>query len=221
MPADMQTRLLRVLADGEFYRVGGLTPIKVNVRIIAATHQTIEERVKEGTFREDLLHRLNVIRVHVPPLRERPEDIIELLSHFLKLAATELQTETKNLLPEAEKFLLNAEWTGNVRQLENFCRWVTVMAPGRDIQVDDLPPELQGSAESGKSFSDWEAGLFSWVNANIEKGSTDLLGEALPKFERTMIQAALQQTQGKRQEAAKLLGWGRNTLTRKIKELDL
>ena len=221
MPADMQTRLLRVLADGEFYRVGGLTPIKVNVRIIAATHQTIEERVKEGTFREDLLHRLNVIRVHVPPLRERPEDIIELLSHFLKLAATELQTETKNLLPESEKILLNAEWTGNVRQLENFCRWVTVMAPGRDIQVDDLPPELQGSAESGKSFSDWEAGLFSWVNANIEKGSTDLLGEALPKFERTMIQAALQHTQGKRQEAAKLLGWGRNTLTRKIKELDL
>jgi len=221
MPADMQTRLLRVLADGEFYRVGGLTPIKVDVRIIAATHQTIEERVKEGTFREDLLHRLNVIRVHVPPLRERPEDIIELLNHFLKLAAAELQTEAKILLPEAEKFLLNAEWTGNVRQLENFCRWVTVMAPGRDIQVDDLPPELRGSAEAGKSFSDWEAGLFSWVNANIEKGNTDLLGEALPKFERTMIEAALQHTQGKRQEAAKLLGWGRNTLTRKIKELDL
>jgi len=221
MSADMQTRLLRVLADGEFYRVGGLTPIKVNVRIIAATHQTIEERVKEGTFREDLLHRLNVIRVHVPPLRERPEDIIELLNHFLKLAAAELQTEAKILLPEAEKFLLNAEWTGNVRQLENFCRWVTVMAPGRDIQVDDLPPELRGSAEAGKSFSDWEAGLFSWVNANIEKGGTDLLGEALPKFERTMIEAALQHTRGKRQEAAKLLGWGRNTLTRKIKELNL
>ena len=221
MPADMQTRLLRVLADGEFYRVGGLTPIKVNVRIIAATHQTIEERVKEGTFREDLLHRLNVIRVHVPPLRERPEDIIELLNHFLKLAAAELQTEAKILLPEAEKFLLNAEWTGNVRQLENFCRWVTVMAPGRDIHVDDLPPELQGSAESGKSFSDWEAGLLSWVNTTIDNGGADLLGEALPKFERTMIEAALQHTQGKRQEAAKLLGWGRNTLTRKIKELDL
>jgi len=221
MPADMQTRLLRVLADGEFYRVGGHTPIKVNVRIIAATHQAIEERVKEGTFREDLLHRLNVIRVHVPPLRDRPEDIIELLNHFLKLAAAELQTETKILLPEAEKFLLNAEWTGNVRQLENFCRWVTVMAPGRDIHVDDLPPELQGSVESGKSFSDWEAGLFSWASANIENGSADLLGEALPKFERTMIEAALQHTGGKRQEAAKLLGWGRNTLTRKIKELDL
>jgi len=221
MPADMQTRLLRVLADGEFYRVGGLTSIKVNVRIIAATHQTIEERVKEGTFREDLLHRLNVIRVHVPPLRERPEDIIELLNHFLKLAAAELQTEAKILLPEAEKFLLNAEWTGNVRQLENFCRWVTVMAPGRDIHVDDLPPELQGSAESGKSFSNWEAGLFGWVNTTIENGGADLLGEALPKFERTMIEAVLQHTRGKRQEAAKLLGWGRNTLTRKIKELDL
>ncbi len=221
MPADMQTRLLRVLADGEFYRVGGHTPIKVDVRIIAATHQAIEERVKEGTFREDLLHRLNVIRVHVPPLRDRPEDIIELLTHFLKLAAAELQTEAKILLPEAEKFLLNAEWTGNVRQLENFCRWVTVMAPGRDIHVDDLPPELQGSVEPGKSFSDWEAGLFSWASANIENGSADLLGEALPKFERTMIEAALQHTGGKRQEAAKLLGWGRNTLTRKIKELDL
>ncbi len=221
MPADMQTRLLRVLADGEFYRVGGHTPIRVNVRIITATHQAIEERVKEGTFREDLLHRLNVIRVHVPPLRERPEDIIELLGHFLKLAAAELQTEAKILLPEAEKFLLNAEWTGNVRQLENFCRWITVMAPGRDIHVDDLPPELQGSAESGKSFSDWEASLSSWINNNIENGGADLLGDALPKFERTMIEAALQHTRGKRQEAAKLLGWGRNTLTRKIKELDL
>ena len=221
MPADLQTRLLRVLADGEFYRVGGHTPIKVDVRIIAATHQDIEQRVKGGSFREDLLHRLNVIRVHVPPLRERPEDITELLNHFLKLAASELTTEAKKLMPETEKFLLNAEWTGNVRQLENFCRWVTVMAPGRDIHVDDLPPELRGSVNSETSSSDWEAGLFSWIKSNIEKGEIDLLGEALPKFERIMIEAALQHTRGKRQEAAKLLGWGRNTLTRKIKELDL
>jgi len=221
MPADLQTRLLRVLADGEFYRVGGHTPIKVNVRIIAATHQDIEERVKEGTFREDLLHRLNVIRVHVPPLKERPEDIVELLNHFLNLAAAELNIERKNLLPDTEKFLLNAEWTGNVRQLENFCRWVTVMAPGRDIHVDDLPPELRESVNSERTYSDWEAGLFNWINTNIENGGTNLLGEALPKFERIMIEAALQQTGGKRQEAAKLLGWGRNTLTRKIKELGL
>ena len=221
MPADLQTRLLRVLADGEFYRVGGHTPVKVNVRIIAATHQAIEERVKEGTFREDLLHRLNVIRVHVPPLRERPEDIVELLNHFLNLAAAELNIERKNLLPETEKFLLNAEWTGNVRQLENFCRWVTVMAAGRDIHVDDLPPELRDSVNSERTYSDWEAGLFNWINSNIENGGTDLLSEALPKFERIMIKAALQQTGGKRQEAAKLLGWGRNTLTRKIKDLDL
>ena len=221
MPADLQTRLLRVLADGEFYRVGGHTPIKVDVRIIAATHQAIEEHVKEGTFREDLLHRLNVIRVHVPPLRERPEDIVELLNHFLNLAATELNIERKNLLPETEKFLLNAEWTGNVRQLENFCRWVTVMAAGRDIHVDDLPPELRDSVNSERTYSDWEAGLFNWINSNIENGGTDLLSEALPKFERIMIKAALQQTGGKRQEAAKLLGWGRNTLTRKIKELGL
>ena len=221
MPADLQTRLLRVLADGEFYRVGGHTPIKVNVRIIAATHQAIEERVKEGTFREDLLHRLNVIRVHVPPLKERPEDIVELLNHFLNLAAAELNIERKNLLPDTEKFLLNAEWTGNVRQLENFCRWVTVMAPGRDIHVDDLPPELRESVISERTYSDWETGLFNWINSNIESGGTDLLGEALPKFERIMIEAALQKTGGKRQEASKLLGWGRNTLTRKIKELDL
>ncbi|MCK5433010.1 MAG: nitrogen regulation protein NR(I) [Gammaproteobacteria bacterium] len=221
MPADLQTRLLRVLADGEFYRVGGHTPIKVNVRIIAATHQAIEERVKEGTFREDLLHRLNVIRVHVPPLKERPEDIVELLNHFLNLAAAELNIERKNLLPDTEKFLLNAEWTGNVRQLENFCRWVTVMAPGRDIHVDDLPPELRESVNSERTYSDWEAGLFNWINTNIENGGTNLLGEALPKFERIMIEAALQQTGGKRQESAKLLGWGRNTLTRKIKELGL
>lgn len=221
MSADLQTRLLRVLADGEFYRVGGHTPIKVDVRIIAATHQDIEERVKEGSFREDLLHRLNVIRVHVPPLRERPEDIVELLNHFLKLAAAELKIETKKLVPETEIFLLNAEWTGNVRQLENFCRWVTVMAPGRDIYVDDLPPELHGSTGSGNLATDWEAGLFSWINSNLENGETNLFGEALPKFERIMIEAALQKTQGKRQEAAKLLGWGRNTLTRKINELNL
>ena len=220
MPADLQTRLLRVLADGEFYRVGGHTPIKVDVRIIAATHQDIEERVKEGSFREDLLHRLNVIRVHVPPLRERPEDIVELLDHFLKFAAAELKIETKKLVPETEKFLLNAEWTGNVRQLENFCRWVTVMAPGRDIHVDDLPPELRVSAGS-RNPTDWEAGLFSWINSNFENGETNLLGEALPKFERIMIEAALQKTRGKRQEAAKLLGWGRNTLTRKINDLKL
>jgi len=221
MPADMQTRLLRVLADGEFYRVGGHAPVKVDVRIIAATHQDIEQRVKEGSFREDLLHRLNVIRVHVPPLRERPEDVTELLKHFLSLAATELQAEAKILLPETEKFLLHAEWPGNVRQLENFCRWATVMASGRDIHVDDLPPELRGASDSEKSFSDWEAGLFSWINANISNGETDLLKEALPRFEQVMIEAALQHTRGKRQEAAKLLGWGRNTLTRKIKELNL
>ena len=221
MPADLQTRLLRVLADGEFYRVGGHTPIRADVRIIAATHQNIEQRVKDRTFREDLLHRLNVIRVHVPPLRERPEDTVELLNHFLNLAAVELQTETKTLLPEAEEFLLKAEWPGNVRQLENFCRWVTVMASGRDIHVDDLPPELRGTGDSEKPFPDWETELFSWINKNIANGEMDLLGKALPRFERIMIEAALQHTQGKRQEAAKLLGWGRNTLTRKIKELNL
>ena len=222
MPAEMQTRLLRVLSDGEFFRVGGHTPIKVNVRIIAATHQNLEQRVQEGSFREDLFHRLNVIRVHLPALRERREDIGILIRYFLQRAAVELNVDAKILLPDAEAYLKQLDWPGNVRQIENLCRWLTVMASGQEIRVDDLPTELKQSSSVAESSSgSWESILRDWANRQFADGRDDLLDEALPAFERTMIEAALARTAGRRQDAARLLGWGRNTLTRKIKELDM
>ena len=222
MPAEMQTRLLRVLSDGEFFRVGGHTPIKVNVRIVAATHQNLEQRVQEGSFREDLFHRLNVIRVHLPALRERREDIGILIRYFLQRAAVELSVDVKTLLPDAEAYLKQLDWPGNVRQVENLCRWLTVMASGQEIKVDDLPTELKQSSSVAESSSgSWESILRDWANRQFADGRGDLLDEALPVFERTMIEAALARTAGRRQDAARLLGWGRNTLTRKIKELDM
>jgi two-component system nitrogen regulation response regulator GlnG len=222
MPAEMQTRLLRVLSDGEFYRVGGHTPIKVNVRIIAATHQDLEQRVKEGSFREDLFHRLNVIRIHIPSLRERREDIPLLMKHFLQRAAKELNVEVKLLLPETEAYLKQLEWPGNVRQLENLCRWLTVMAPGQEIRVDDLPVELQRPQTANSAPGQgWEAALRIWADQKLANGEQSLLDEALPAFERIMIEVALARTGGRRQDASRLLGWGRNTLTRKIKELEM
>ena len=222
MPAEMQTRLLRVLSDGEFFRVGGHTPIKVNVRIIAATHQNLEQRVQEGSFREDLFHRLNVIRVHLPALRERREDIGILMRYFLQRAAVELNVDAKILLPDAEAYLKQLDWPGNVRQIENLCRWLTVMASGQEIKVDDLPAELKQSSSVAESSSgSWESILRDWANRQFADGRDGLLDEALPVFERTMIEAALARTAGRRQDAARLLGWGRNTLTRKIKELHM
>jgi len=221
MPADLQTRLLRVLSDGEFYRVGGHIPIKVDVRVIAATHQNLEQRVEEGNFREDLLHRLNVIRVHVPPLRNRREDIVVLADHFLHMAAKQLNVERKNLLPDTQQFLRKLDWPGNVRQLENFCRWVTVMASGRDIHLDDLPPELRKTQAGDNKSTDWEVMLRKWTEGCLTGGSKEILNDVQPKFERILIEEALKQTSGRRQDAARLLGWGRNTLTRKIKELKL
>ena len=222
MPAEMQTRLLRVLSDGEFFRVGGHTPIKVNVRIIAATHQNLEQRVQEGSFREDLFHRLNVIRVHLPALRERREDIGILMRYFLQRAAVELNVDAKILLPDAEAYLKQLDWPGNVRQIENLCRWLTVMASGQEIKVDDLPAELKQSSSVAESSSgSWESILRDWANRQFADGRDGLLDEALPVFERTMIEAALARTAGRRQDAARLLGWGRNTLTRKIKELEM
>lgn len=222
MPADTQTRLLRVLADGEFYRVGGHTPVKADVRIITATHQNLEVLVTEHRFREDLFHRLNVIRIHIPKLSERCEDIPQLITHFFQQAAEELNIETKVLLPETEKFLCSLDWPGNVRQLENTCRWITVMASGREIHLEDLPPELsakpsQLTAQSGS----WQQELNQWANSELQAGNKDLLGTAVPEFERIMINAALQYTHGRRRDASLLLGWGRNTLTRKIKELEI
>ncbi|MCC2638589.1 MAG: nitrogen regulation protein [Moraxellaceae bacterium] len=221
MPLDTQTRLLRVLADGEFYRVGGHTPVKGDVRIIAATHQNLERLVADGKFREDLFHRLNVIRVHIPRLRDRREDIPTLAGHFLLRAARELAVEPKVLRPETAAYLQSLPWPGNVRQLENTCRWMTVMASGREILVGDLPPELRqgGDAEPAHLTQGWEQALSDWARKELAQGGQPLLDTALPAFERIMITCALNQTGGRRRDAAELLGWGRNTLTRKIKEL--
>ncbi len=220
MPAEAQTRLLRVLADGEFYRVGGHTAVKVDVRIIAATHQNLEALVTENRFREDLYHRLNVIRVHLPRLADRREDIPELMQHFFHSAAKELEMEPKALSPEAQEFLYNLPWPGNVRQLENICRWLTVMAAGREVLLSDLPPELKAEqSDKESSFSgDWQTMLRKWAEKELNSGRKDILSSAIPDFERTMIEAALAYTAGRKKDAAKLLGWGRNTLTRKLQE---
>jgi len=221
MPSETQTRLLRVLSDGEFYRVGGHTPIKVDVRIIAATHQNLELLVSKHLFREDLFHRLNVIRIHIPRLRDRREDIPRLAQHFLAKAADELDAEPKVLRPETEKYLTGLSWPGNVRQLENFCRWITVMASSREVHIDDLPPELlEPQAQSSNSGS-WSQLLYNWADQELNMGHKEILNQATPIFERTMIEVALKHTAGRRRDAALLLGWGRNTLTRKIKELKI
>jgi two-component system nitrogen regulation response regulator GlnG len=222
MPAELQTRLLRVLADGEFYRVGGHLPIKVDVRIIAATHQNLEDRVRNGDFRDDLFHRLNVIRIHIPSLSDRREDIPLLSDFFLKQIALELAVEPKVIRPEVYDYLKTLDWPGNVRQLENTCRWLTVMASGREIHFEDLPPELTSAQtrETGTG-DDWQSALRSWADKTLDGGENDLLSVATPTFERILIETALKHTSGKKQEAAKLLGWGRNTLTRKIKELEI
>jgi two-component system nitrogen regulation response regulator GlnG len=221
MPADTQTRLLRVLADGEFYRVGGHTPVKVDVRIIAATHQNLESLVQAGKFREDLFHRLNVIRIHIPRLADRREDIPTLARHFLGRAAQELAVEPKLLKSETEDYLKHLPWPGNVRQLENTCRWITVMASGREVHIDDLPPELLSQPQENAPAANWEQGLRQWADQALARGQSSLLDSAVPAFERIMIETALKHTAGRRRDAAVLLGWGRNTLTRKIKELGM
>jgi two-component system nitrogen regulation response regulator GlnG len=222
MPSELQTRLLRVLADGEFFPVGAHAPVKVDVRIIAATHQNLENLVHEGRFREDLFHRLNVIRVHIPPLRERRQDIPLLLKHFLQEASTELNVEPKSLLPEVEEVLCKLDWPGNVRQMENTCRWITVMAAGREVHIDDLPPELlQAKPEVIPVGGIWEDVFKHWVDAQLKKGDRNIAKEAIDQAESILITTALQFTRGRRQEAAKLLGYGRNTLTRKVSELNL
>ncbi|WP_353851280.1 nitrogen regulation protein NR(I) [Microbulbifer sp.] len=222
MPPETQTRLLRVLADGEFYRVGGHTPVKVDVRIIAATHQDLEKLVQEHKFREDLFHRLNVIRIHIPRLADRREDIPRLVRHFFNSAAKDLEVEPKILLKETEEYLAGLDWPGNVRQLENTCRWITVMASGREVMVDDLPPELhQQTATSGEAPQDWQKALRLWADQALANGRREILSEAVPAFERALIEIALKHTAGRKRDAAELLGWGRNTLTRKLKELGM
>ncbi len=219
MPATLQTRLLRVLADGQFYRVGGHTPITVDVRIIAATHQDLEQLVQDKRFREDLFHRLNVIRIEAPPLRERREDIPRLLKHFLAKAAEELGEEAKVMTPAFEAYVSSLSWPGNVRQLQNTAHWLTVMASTTELTIEDMPAQVQDTP--AQRDVDWQSGLRQWANRQLHDGHSDLLGIAQPAVERILIQCALNKTQDRRQEAARLIGWGRNTLTRKIKELDI
>jgi len=218
MSVSLQTRLLRVLAEAEFYRVGGQTPMRVDVRVIAATHQDLEDRLARGLFREDLYHRLNVIRVELPPLRARGEDIPDLLHHYLQAAARELGVEQKALAPEALARLAAYAWPGNVRELVNLCRRLSVLAPGSVVHLADLPQEI---AAADAAPADWMTRLGSWAEGQLAAGGAPLLDAALPQFERVLIRAALRRTQGHRQEAAKLLGWGRNTLTRKLRELGM
>ncbi len=202
MPLETQTRLLRVLSNGEFYRVGGREPIKVDVRIITATNQNLEELVKNGEFREDLFHRLNVIKLSLPKLNERKEDIPELVKHFFQKSSEELQEEKKFLSEEVENYFRTLSWPGNVRQLENTCRWLTVMSPSKEVKLEDLPDELK--LENSEEENNWKVVLKSWSENYLENGNKNLLEEVGPEFERTLIS-----------------GWGRNTLTRKIKELGI
>ncbi|HCI75111.1 MULTISPECIES: sigma 54-interacting transcriptional regulator [unclassified Psychrobacter] len=247
MPYSTQTRLLRVLANGEFFRVGGQQPVKVNVRIIAATHQNLEELVKQGKFREDLFYRLNVIRLPLPPLRTRPEDIPALAHYFMQRAAEQMNSAEKQLHPTALHIMQAFEWRGNVRQLENVCLWLTVMATGDTVMVDDLPPELLENIPSNlephleqdlysedtnnqnhitqsqltSNITSWQQALAVWAKQSLQTGETDILQTATPEFERVLLTAALNHSGGKKIAAANLLGWGRNTLTRKLQQLDI
>jgi two-component system nitrogen regulation response regulator GlnG len=219
MPAELQTRLLRVLSDGTFYRVGGHQQMKVNVRVIAATHQNLEQRVRDGTFREDLYHRLNVIRIRLPNLRERSEDIPVLARHFLASSAKQLGVEPKRIAEDALAHLARLEFPGNVRQLENLCHWLTVMAPGQVIDLGDLPAEFRDQATS--AASDWLAALEQEAERRLARGDTGILDALGRQFERALITKALARTGGRRIDAANLLGMGRNTITRKIQELGI
>ena len=222
MSPALQTRLLRVLAESEFYRVGGQTSIKVDVRVIAATNQDLARAVKEARFREDLFHRLNVIRIDSPPLRQRRGDIPLLLKHYLAESAKELNTMAKSMDADAVDALQSYDWPGNVRQLVNATRRLTVTAPGAVITAQDVPADLGGSASAQRGAQEWTQSLASWAEQQLSASSGGpLLETALPQFEKTLIQIAMSQTNGRRQEAAKLLGWGRNTLTRKMKSLQL
>lgn len=215
MPLAVQTRLLRVLADGQFYPIGSYQPVSVDVRIIAATHQPLEQRVADGLFREDLLHRLNVIRLKLPTLAERASDIPQLAQFFLQQAAHELGVAVKRLSVAAEQQLCSAPWPGNVRQLENTCRWLTVMAPSQLVEVNDLPEELQQPRAA--TSNDWQQHLKQLLQQQLAAGNSEILAQLLPQLEQLALELALEHTQGHKQQAAALLGWGRNTLTRKLK----
>jgi two-component system nitrogen regulation response regulator GlnG len=222
MSVDLQTRLLRVLAEGEFYRVGGQSPIRVDVRIIAATNRNLSQSVKAGSFREDLFHRLNVIHIETPPLRERRDDIPLLLRHYLDQVAAELDIAPKVLTEPAADLLRRFDWPGNVRQLVNVCRRLTITAPGNEIRIEDISDEFGGGSERRPGSDEWLSNLARWAEQQFDSGTSEPLFQvALPAFERTLIRAALANANGHRQEAARLLGIGRNTLTRKIRDLGI
>lgn len=229
MPFELQTRLLRVLSDGTFYRVGGAQPINVDVRIIAATHQPLEDRVREGKFREDLFHRLNVIRLRLPPLRERREDIPDLARHFLSVCARGVGVPVKRISEQAMQVLSQFDFPGNVRQLENFCHWLTVMAPGQTIEVSDLPPEVraadlpQSSVDqpSSEHAQTWQQLLAKDANMRLSRSDPEVWSALTRQFERTILQSSLEVCRGRRVEAAARLGMGRNTITRKLRELGM
>ncbi len=221
MSPALQTRLLRVLAESEFYRVGGQVSIKVDVRVIAATNQDLVRAVKESRFREDLFHRLNVIRINTPPLRQRREDIPQLLKHYLAEAAKELSAPAKSFDSDALDMLRAYDWPGNVRQVVNAARRLTVTAPGAVITAEDIPADLGGTKQSKKATQEWTRSLAAWAETQMGAGDQALIDTALPEFEKTLIQIAMSKTNGHRQEAARLLGWGRNTLARKMKALNL
>jgi two-component system nitrogen regulation response regulator GlnG len=221
MPLDLQTRLLRVLSDGEFFRVGGHSSVRCDVRIVAATHQNLERLVERSEFREDLFHRLNVIRIQSPALRERREDVPVLANYFLSKAAKELSVQVKSLSSEVESYLSQLPWPGNVRQLENTCRWLTVMSPATMVELDDLPTDLTNGIVSGQQgVGNWQSLFKQWAAVKALSGEEGALAEIVPVVEQLLMEVALEKTAGKRQEAAKLLGWGRNTLTRKLKGSD-
>jgi two-component system nitrogen regulation response regulator GlnG len=220
MPLPLQTRLLRVLAEGDYHRVGGRDLLRTDVRVLTATHQDLQQKIADGSFREDLYHRLNVITIELPPLRERSDDIPHLARHFLRLAAEEMGLEEKYLLPETIKVLQTGAWPGNVRQLQNLCQQLCVMAPGEQVLPEDLPTNLKKKGPQDESGDSWSGALHSWVRKALFRGQTDLMVEARNELEKTILDCALEYTGGKRVEAARLLGLGRNTLTRKLKEFE-
>ena len=218
MPLDSQTRLLRVLSNKEFYRVGGDKPIKVDVRIIAATHQNLNNLVSQKNFREDLFYRLNVIKIEVPPLRDRKEDIPNLSKFFLKNYSDSLDEDLRVITDEAIVSLSRYDWPGNVRQLENVCYWLTLMSPSQSVKVQDLPTEVKEFEVTDIPSTSWEDGMQNWlknVSMNIDSGLSEI---AISKIEKMLIRTALEKSNGKKNDAAQILGWGRNTLSKKMKE---
>ena len=220
MPLPLQTRLLRVLAEGDYYRVGGRDLLRADVRVLTATHQDLQKNIAEGSFREDLYHRLNVITIELPPLRDRSEDIALLARHFLHLAAEDMGLEEKQLMPETIRAMQLKAWPGNVRQLQNLCQQLCVMAPGEQILPVDLPPGLKDRDAAGESGESWSEALQAWTRKALFNGQTDLMATVRSEFEKTILDCALEHTGGKRVEAARLLGVGRNTLTRKLNEFE-